>query len=119
MVVTTHSFTIAASGASAPTLATDGFDLNGATSFKVTVSSTTGQTLNGAQTLNAYYYNGSTERWGTNPDLDLTRTITGVRDTTWGDQDVKVPKGRFYLLPNTCTISGGSNVVVTFEVKRG
>ena len=75
-----RSFVCAQAGVTcdAPTLATEGVQLQGVGGVVVTVCATVvGKTLSGAGTLTAYVYNVATATWAPAPDYNLTVTATG------------------------------------------
>jgi hypothetical protein len=108
---------------SAPTLGTDGVSLAGATHYQVTVSAASGQTLSGAGTLTCYYYgavDGSgTRRWfPCDSTLNVAVNKSGQRDMTSLQFPVGIPSGRLMYVTSGVTVSGGTTVVVTIEVRR-
>lgn len=101
---------------SAPTLATDGASLNGASHFQVVVSAVEGQTLSGAGSLHCYYRSTKAARWmRCRSDFDITVNVAGVRDLPSRAFEA-FPGGRIMYVPSGVTVSGGTTVDVTIEV---
>lgn len=113
---------------SAPTLASDGVDLDGAAGWSVTVSAPSGQTISGGSLLCYFYAPVSstgnegaavTRRWTPcKSDLNVTPS-TGVRDPPSLNFKSYVGGGRLKYIPSSITLSGaGTTVDVTIEVRR-
>lgn len=111
----TWQSTQAAAGGSAPSTFTDGVALAGVVSYKLSVCAVTGQTLSGAGDIIVWGYSYTTGLWATAPLLTLEVTSSGTRCYTSGDIEVVAPFGRVYFQTSSVTVSGGTNVVITFE----
>lgn len=100
----------------APTLATEGMNLNGVVGYQVTISAPVGQTITGG-TLQCYFMSTLTARWARCPaSFDLTPS-TAVRDWTSPSFTVVVGMGRLLYAATSITISAGSTVVVGLEAR--
>lgn len=100
----------------APTAATEGASLAGATGYRVTVSAPSGQTITGGSIL-CYTYNPTLKRWARcKSAFDIT-LLTGVRDSPSEEFKVAVGGGRVLFATDSVTLSGGTTVVVTIDVK--
>jgi hypothetical protein len=86
----------------------------------ISVCAASGQTLSGAGTLDAYYYDPYAALWMRDPDLDLTVTVTATscggspcRCQVWPDFQIGAGKGGTVLFATkSITVSGGTTVVV-------
>lgn len=98
--------------AAAPTLVTEGLSLDSIDGFRVILSAPSGQTLAGAGTLKAYYWDTTYEEWVRNPDLDIevTSSHASVRRVVFADQAVFAPVGRLYYAASAVTVSSGTTV---------
>lgn len=96
-----------------------GMKLNYVTGAYVSLCAASGQTLSGAGTLAAYYYDTSVALWMRNPDLDLTVSVTATscggspcRCQIWPDFPVDSSKGGYVLFATTgITVSAGTLTV--------
>jgi hypothetical protein len=95
----------------APTLATEGMNLDAVKGFSVVVSADNTRTLSGAGALRAYTYDGT--RWARCPDLDLTTATASVRDLSFAGFTVTAPRGRIAYVPDGVTVSAGG---VTIQI---
>lgn len=106
---------------SAPTLGTDGFDLNGVGGFTIHVACDSGQTFNGAvvEAFRAYRYSWITGLWGRSPehDLDITTDHTGSRVIVFDAWTVSNPRGRLAHVANGVVVTGGG-LTLTYEATR-
>ena len=100
---------------SAPTLATDGQQMDGLFGISVVASAASGITLSGAGTLLCYVYDQFLARWVRFPSLDLSITIGAAtaRDQGYqGYQTVTPRKARIKWVPSGVTFSSGSGAEV-------
>lgn len=96
-----------------------GLKLNQITGAYISLCAEEGETLSGAGTLDAYYYDVSAALWMRNPDIDLTVTVTATscagspcRCQIWPDFPVDSKKGGYTLFAtNGITVSGGTLTV--------
>lgn len=96
-----------------------GMKMNFVTGAYVSLCAANGQTLSGAGTLDAYYYDLGAALWMRDPDLDLTVSVTGTscggaacRCQIWPDFDVAAVKGGYVLFATTgITVSAGTLTV--------
>lgn len=95
---------------SAPTLVTEGLDLNDVEGFRVTVCAASGQTLSGAGSMQAYLWDNDLGLWARNPDLDFNVTAT-TRCQVSPDFQVMVAAGRVYFAATGVTVSSGTLTV--------
>lgn len=122
-VATTQNLT-----GSAPTLSTEGANLENALGFDVVVSANAAQTLTAVGSgLLCYYYgatstgtgSSATRRWMRCPaSLDCTTFQTGLRDGSCGSYTTPVGFGRVQYVPSAVTVSSGTTVDVTITVRR-
>jgi hypothetical protein len=101
-----------------PTLATEGFNLEGLRAFRVILSAAAGQTLSGAGTAECWLYSVYLARWmKAQSALDFAANRAGVRDYPSAEYETPVGFGRVYFKDktgDTVTKSGGT-VSLTFE----
>ena len=108
---TTFTCTTAGVTCDAPTLSTQGTNLNGVGAVSVTACAAAAQTLSGAGNLRAYVYDPTTAVWARAPDLDLPTTTATVRCLTWPSIYVPGPGGRVAWVTDTVTASSNSVTV--------
>lgn len=99
----------------APTLATEGLDLDKVTHYQVTVCAETSRTLSGAGTLAAYWYNPGLAAWVRTPGLDLTVSATAVRCMSFPQSRVNSGLGRVLYAATGVTVSAGTTVDVRVD----
>ena len=96
-----------------------GMKLNSVTGAWISLCAISGQTLSGAGTLDAYYYDMGAALWMRDPDLDRTVTVTATscagspcRCQVWPDFPVDSSKGGYVLFAtNGVTVSSGTLTV--------
>ena len=104
----------------APTLATEGVQLNGVGGVVVTVCGTaTSTTLSGAGTLTAYVYNEGTASWAPAPDYNITVTASAVRCQSFAPFWVADQHGRIAWVTTTVTASANSLTVFVYASAPG
>jgi len=103
----------------APTLVTEGVQLNGVGGITVTVCAAAGQTLSGSGTLTAYVWNESTSTWANAPDYNLTVTGTTVRCQNFAPFWVADTHGRIAWVTTTVTASSNSVTVNVYVSAPG
>jgi hypothetical protein len=104
----------------APTLATEGSQLNGVRGFVVCLEADSTRTLSGAGTLLAYLYDPFGQIWCRAPDLDLYVTASAVRGQAWPGNEVVVGKGRIAYVCSGVTVSaGGTTIYINCTDGRG
>jgi hypothetical protein len=104
----------------APTLDTEGVQLNGVGGVVVTVCGTaTSTTLSGAGTLTAYVYNEGTSSWAPAPDYNLTVTSSAVRCQSFAPFWVADQHGRIAWVTTTVTASANSLTVFVYASAPG
>ncbi len=97
----------------APTLATEGQALKDFTALTVVLEAESGQTLSGAGSLHAYFYDIDVGAWVRMPDLDLLVTASGVRRVAYSAFQVIGPRNsRIMFACNAVTASGGTTATV-------
>ena len=97
----------------APTLATQGLELDRVAGFFVTAEADSGQTLSGAGALTAYWYDNATAAWSRVPAMDLATTTATVRRLTLHVSAV-ANRGRIAYAPTGVTVSsGGVTIYIT------
>lgn len=92
-----------------------GMKLTYVTGAWISVCAASGQTLSGAGTLDAYFFDPAAGLWMRNDDLDLSVTVTAAtyRCQVWPDFAVSASKAGYVLYAtNGITVSGGTTVVV-------
>lgn len=101
----------------APSTATDGISIAGATGYQVIGVANSGQTITGGGAT-CYYRPVSTARWAPcGSSFDIT-WITGAREAFSGQREIAVPSGRIYFKSASTTVSGGSTIDIIIEVKK-
>jgi hypothetical protein len=70
-----------------------------------------GQTLSGAGTLRAWYYDFTIGAWARNPDLDKNVTLSGQRRQVFSDVSTLVRTGCVLYAADSVTVSGGTVTV--------
>jgi len=110
-----YAVTLNLSG-SAPTLTTQGIKMDGYGAVRVRLSATTGNTLSGSGSLQAYIYDYSLARWARYPEGDITVTTSGVRDLIFDSKEIGVASGLLYYNTSSITVSGGTTVVVGIQM---
>ena len=104
---------VCASGtADAPTLASEGIDLQGIRGFTVHVEADSTRTLSGAGTLDFYIWNNEGQRWGklcssTGAQVQYTVAASGVRSCGYQGFEVIDSKDRIAIVPTGVTVSAG------------
>lgn len=96
-----------------------GLKLNQVTGAYISLCAAEGETLSGAGTLDAYYYDVSASLWMRDPDIDLSVTVTATscagspcRCQIWPDFPVDSKKAGYTLFAtNGITVSGGTLTV--------
>lgn len=100
-----------------------GMKLNSIVGGWIELCAASGQTLSGAGTLDAYYYDLAAALWFRNPLLDLAVSVTATscagspcRCQIFPDLPVAAVKGGYILYAtNGVTVSGGTTVVVRVD----
>jgi len=101
------------------TLATEGGPLDGKKFCSVWVSSIGATTLSGGGTVDFYLYDPSIGRWGKdNLNSGATVNTVGIRDQVVAQLYVGGPRGRICPVVQGVTVSGGTQVVVTFTCSK-
>lgn len=98
----------------APTASTEGVELKGATSLRVTVCALSPDTLSGTGSLAVWYYSPS--GWARNRGADVALGAAGKCET-WKEVAVPVGVGRFLAAPSGVGVSGATtSVSVRYEL---
>lgn len=109
----------------APTLQGEGMVLTGAASYRLRTCAentalsdggTTVQTLSGAGTLQAYWYDPAEALWIRNAGLDVSVNGSGQHCQVWQDFIVTAAqRGRIRYVASGVTVSGGSTLDVLLD----
>jgi hypothetical protein len=101
----------AATGESAPTLATEGMNLDSVGGFDLTVACDEGETFSApaAGTLQAYRYFSTPAAWFRAPEFDVTipAAVEGLRYAAFPGWTVANPHGRIAHIADSVSVSGG------------
>ena len=104
----------------APTLDTEGVQLQGVGGVVVTVCGTAANTtLSGAGTLTAYVYNVATSQWVAAPDYNITVTTSAARCQSFAPFWVADQHGRIAWVTTTVTASANSVTVFVYVSAPG
>jgi hypothetical protein len=95
----------------APTLVSQGMNLEGVGGVTVHVCADSGQTLSGAGTLQAYVWNDQLQYWSRLIDRDLSVTHSAYRCQAFDVLWVGGPRGRLAFVPSGVTVSSGGLIV--------
>lgn len=102
---------------SAPTSASEGISLDNAEGFRVSISAPATRTISGGSLL-CYFYSTALARWARCPtSMDLTPG-TGVRDWSSADFESLVGGGRVLYATSSVTLSAGTTVTITIQVRQ-
>lgn len=96
-----------------------GMKLNYVVGAWISLCAASGQTLSGAGTLDAYYYDPAAALWMRDPDLDLAVSVTATscagsacRCQVWPDYDIPANKAGYVLFAtHGVTVSSGTLTV--------
>lgn len=99
----------------APSAATEGMLLTRVAGYRVSICAASGQTLSGAGSLQAYYFDPAREVWIRNPTLDRSVTVSGSRCQAFPDATTLVRFGRVLYATSSVTVSGGTTVTVRID----
>jgi hypothetical protein len=108
---TTQAIDVCASGnESAPTLATEGFSIDGLQAFTLVAEADTGQTFTAAPAgaIQFYVYDQVVGAWVRAPDLDVTVSLASARRQAWTGYQIKGRRvSRIAVVPVAVTLSAG------------
>lgn len=92
-----------------------GLSLAGLQQYYVCVQANSGQTLSGAGTLKAYFWDPDLSEWAHEKDGDLAITVAAAadREQCFPARPVVGGYGCAYYVPDAVTVSGGTTVLVT------
>jgi len=102
------------STANVPSAITDGISLIGVTGIRTTVSAANGQTLSGAGTVVYWCWSDVLARWAESAEVSYTQDVSGRRDASFPNEEIRVSQGRIFVEARSVTVSAGA-LVVTLE----
>jgi hypothetical protein len=105
---------------SAPSASTDGIDLTGCDSLRVSVGAPNGQTFDGTGAFLAYVYSAHLAAWIRAPEYDVELSdANGLSRVAFSPLAVTHKAGRFALVPSSVGVSGGTALTINLEASYG
>jgi hypothetical protein len=107
----------------APTLVTEGIDLDYVEGLRIILSADSGQTLSftgGSEYIKIWLWSSALSRWCPSKRLYVPLSTADAGDRSFPIEDLPtfVPVGRIFAGPSAVTASGGTNITTTIEVWR-
>jgi len=100
-----------------PTAITQGTNLRGIAGYQIVLCAATGNTLSGAGTLQADYWDEAIAEWMPAPAFDyaLSARNAGKRCAVFPNVAQAVSYGRIRFTPKGITVSGGTTVTIHYR----
>lgn len=103
----------------APTLSSQGLDLQDLQGYVVTVAADApDKTLTGTGTLLCYVYDAEVGAWSRLPDLDITVSTGSIRVLSFTGIWVAAARGRVAYVPSSVAVSSGGVTIYLAGTKR-